>query len=61
MSSAKDAARQLIDRLPESATLNDIIYELYVKQKIDAGLKASRENRVTSHEQVKQRYATRSD
>jgi hypothetical protein len=58
MSTAKDAAKQLIDRLPESATLNDIMYELYARQKIEAGMKASQEDRVTPHAEVKQRYAT---
>ena len=33
MQNAKDTARQLIDQLPDSAALNDIMYELYVKQK----------------------------
>lgn len=33
MSSAKDAARQIIEQLPEQATWDDIMYELYVKQK----------------------------
>jgi hypothetical protein len=37
MSSAKDAARQIIDHLPEQATWDDIMYELYVKSKIEAG------------------------
>lgn len=57
MQSAKDTAKQLIDQLPESVTLNDIMYELYVKQKIEAGMKASREGRVTPHAEVKQRFA----
>lgn len=61
MTTAKDAARQLIDQLPESATLNDIMYELYVRQKIDAGMKASQEGRVTPHAEVKQRYAARAN
>jgi hypothetical protein len=38
MATPKDAARQLIDHLPEQANWDDIMYELYVKQKIEAGL-----------------------
>ena len=34
MPSAKDAARKIIDHLPEQATWDDIMYTLYVKQKI---------------------------
>lgn len=41
MQNAKDAARQIIDHLPEQATWDDIMCELYVKQKIEAGLKAA--------------------
>lgn len=37
MQSAKDAVRQIIDHLPDQATWEEIMYELYVKQKIEAG------------------------
>ncbi len=55
MPSAKDAARQIIDHLPEQATWDDIMYELYVKQKIEEGLKAADEGRTVSHEEAKRR------
>ena len=55
MPSAKEAARQIIDRLPDQATWDDIMYELYVKQKIEAGLKAADEGRTVSHEEAKRR------
>jgi len=55
MPSAKDAARRLIEQLPEQATWDDIMYELYVKQKIEAGLKAVEEGRTISHEEMKRR------
>ena len=45
MQTAKEAARHLIDRLPDQATWEDIMYELYVKQKIEAGPKAVEEGR----------------
>lgn len=61
MVTAKDTARQLIDRLPESATLGDIPYELYVRQRIEAGMKAAQEGRVTPHAEARQRYAARAD
>ncbi len=53
---AKTEAKQLIDNLPDHATLNDIMYELYVKQKIETGMQASRENRVMTHAAMKKRY-----
>lgn len=59
--SAKDEAKRLIDELPENATLNDIMYELYVKQKIEAGLQAVKEGRTIPHEEVKRRLLNRAD
>lgn len=52
---AKEAVRQTVEHLPDSATWDDIMYELYVKQKIEAGLKAVEEGRTISHEEMKQR------
>ena len=55
MPSAKEAARRIIEQLPEQATWDDIRYELYVKQKIEEGLKAAEEGRTISHEEAKRR------
>ena len=55
MSNAKDAARQIIDRLPEQATWDDIMYELYVRQKIEEGLADIEAGRTIPHEEVKRR------
>jgi predicted transcriptional regulator len=55
MSSAKDAARQIIEHMPEQATWDDIMYELYVKQKIERGLQAAEEGRTVSQEEAKRR------
>jgi predicted transcriptional regulator len=53
MSTVKEIAKQAIDRLPDDAGWTDIMYGLYVKQKIEAGLAAAAEGRATSHEEVK--------
>jgi predicted transcriptional regulator len=55
MSIIKDEAKKMIDRLPDNATWDDIMYELYVKKKIDGGLKAAEEGRVVSHKDAKKR------
>ena len=55
MSTPKQAAKDLIEHLPEQASWNDIMYELYVKQKIEAGLKAVAEGRTVPHEEIKRR------
>ena len=41
MQSAKQAAKAIIDHLPEQASWDDIMYELYVKQKIEEGRQLS--------------------
>ena len=59
MQTTKEAARQAIDRLPDQATWEDIMYELYVKQKIEAGLRAAEEGRTIAHEEMKRRIAAK--
>jgi len=56
MSIVKEEAKKLIDRLPEQATWDDIMYEFYVKKKLAVALKAADEGRVTPHEEVKKRF-----
>lgn len=55
MHTAKQAARELIEQLPESVTWNELMYELYVKQKIEEGLKELDDGRGIPHEDVKRR------
>lgn len=55
MLNAKDTAHQVIDQLPESATLDDIMYELYVRQKIDQGVQELEDGQGIAHDQVKRR------
>ena len=55
MNIAKEEAKKLIDKLPEHATWDGIMYELYVKKKIAVALKAAEEGHVLSHNEVKKR------
>ena len=59
MQTTKEAARQAIDRLPDQATWEDVMYELYVKQKIEAGLRAAEEGRTIAHEEMKRRISAK--
>ncbi len=54
--SIKDEARRIVDQLPESATWEDLIYRLYVRQSIEAGLKDADEGRVESVEEVRRSF-----
>ncbi|MCL4471308.1 MAG: hypothetical protein M1547_09380 [Gammaproteobacteria bacterium] len=55
MQTTKEIVRQLIEHLPDTATFDDIMYELYVRQKIETGLKAVNEGRTIPHEEAKRR------
>ncbi len=52
----KEEARRLIDRLPENATWDDLMYEIYVRVAIEAGLADSQAGRITSVETVRQQF-----
>jgi predicted transcriptional regulator len=52
----KDEAHRLIDRLPEEATWDDLMYEIYVRQAIEAGLRDGEAGRVTDHESVRKSF-----
>lgn len=61
MQTAKQAAKQIIDHLPEQASWDDIMYELYVKQKIEKGLNAIDQGETVSHEEAKRRLLNDKD
>lgn len=48
--------QKLLEGLPDDATLEDIQYHIYVKQKIAQGLADVREGRVVSQEDVEKRF-----
>ncbi len=52
----KDEARELINRLPEDATWEDLQYEIYVRQAIETGLKDSREGRTVPLDEARHQY-----
>lgn len=56
MSVAKEEAMKLISEIPETATWDDIMYELYVRRKVEAGIKADDAGKTVPHEEVKKRY-----
>ena len=56
MSVVIEEAKKLLDTLPDQASWDDIMYEIYVKKKIDEGLKAADEGKLISHEDVKKRF-----
>jgi hypothetical protein len=57
MAQVKKAVLDLVKKLPADCTLEDVQYQLYVRQKIDRSMLAAASGHVTSHEQVKKRLA----
>jgi predicted transcriptional regulator len=53
----KEEVIQLIEKMPDDCTVEDIFYELYLKRKVDKGLQDIEEGRVVKHEEVKQRMS----
>ena len=54
---AKDEVRALLEKLPDDASLNDIQYHIYVRQKIERGLEAVRKGNVIPQEEIEKRMA----
>lgn len=50
--SVKQAMTALLDQLPDDCTWDDVMYQVYVRQKIEAGLEDVENNRVVPHEEV---------
>ena len=55
MSAVKDAAHKVIGNLSENATWEELEYHLYVRRKVERGLKEMAEGKVISHEEVRRR------
>ena len=51
-SNLKEEIIDLIRKLPEDATIDDIMYHLYVKKKILTGIKDIEQGKVIPHEKV---------
>jgi predicted transcriptional regulator len=56
---AKETVRELLDRLPDDCSLDDILYHLYVVQAIEKGLADVEAGRTIPHEEVRERLRRR--
>lgn len=59
MGVAKHEAKKLIDALPDQATWDDIMYELYVKKKLEKALEEAAAGDVVSHESAKRELSAK--
>jgi len=51
--STKQVALRMIKRMPDDASLESIMYELYFRQRVDRGLRELDEGKTISHKEVK--------
>ena len=52
----KQEALKLVENLPEDATWEDLMYEIYVRQAIDAGLEDIRAGRTVDMQEVREKF-----
>jgi hypothetical protein len=59
-SSIRDAARHLVDSLPDDATWEDLMDEIYVRQAIERGLEDSRSGKTLTIAEVRAQFGLKS-
>lgn len=52
MRSVKDSVLELVRRLPDQCTWDDVMYEIYVRQKIESGIEDAENGRTVPHDEV---------
>jgi len=52
----KHKAHQLLDNLPDTATWEDIMYRIYVRESIEAGINDSNNDRTKDIKDVRKRF-----
>ena len=57
MSTAKQEVAQLLSKLPEDCTLEDVQYHLYVVEKIQRGLERAEKEGAVSQQEAEKRMA----
>ena len=57
MTTVKEQVHKLAETLPDDATWDQAMYELYIRQKIAEGEKAVADGRVVPHEEVRKRFS----
>lgn len=52
----KEQAHRLLDNLPDSATWEDVMHRIYVRQAIEVGIKDSDAGRTVDVKEVRKRF-----
>lgn len=51
----REETRRLAEQLPDDATWEDVLYQIYVRQSVEAGLADVRAGRLVSSDEVRRR------
>lgn len=57
MKTAKKEVQKILEKIPDDSTFEDIQYHIYVREKIERGLKDVREGRVLSQKEAEKRLS----
>ena len=57
MGTAKEEVLRMVARLPDESSFEDIQYHIYVREKVERGLRDVEEGRVLSQDEVERRMA----
>ena len=57
MNTAKEEVRKMLDQIPDDVSYEDIQYHIYVREKIERGMKDVEEGRVFSQEEAEKRMS----
>jgi predicted transcriptional regulator len=55
----KREAQRLVEKLPENASWDDLMYEVYVRQAVESGIADADAGRVVSHDEAMARLGLR--
>jgi len=58
-SGIKREAQRLVEQLPEQASWDDLMYEIYVRQAVERGIAAADAGKVVSHDDAMRRLGSR--
>ncbi len=56
MKTIKEEVKELLEKLPDDCTIEDIQYHLYVLEKIRRGLSRAAEEKTLSHDELKKKF-----
>lgn len=57
MSTAKEEVRKMLEQIPDDSSFEDIQYHIYVREKIEHGLKDIEEGRILNQEEIERRMS----